>query len=285
MLKEPTAYRQQIEKLREHGCIISDETFCEKVLSQISYYRLSAYFLPFKTANGKYKSGTDFLKVYRIYEFDRRLRNLLFSTIEEIEVFLRARLSYYHSHIYGADGYMCAVYYNDRHNHEQFLKRTCDMISNNSRAPFVKHHITMYDCRFPIWVLMELFTFGMLSRFYADLKLNDQKQIARDMYGTVPKSLKSWLRCCTDLRNFCAHYGRLYYRVFTAIPANIPQLTDTSERRLFGAVMVLRELYPDDKKWNEEILTTINALIKEYIGVIILQHIGFPANWEEIMRK
>jgi abortive infection bacteriophage resistance protein len=76
----------------------------------------------------------------------------------------------------------------------------------------------------------------MLSYFYGDLPALDQKQIAKDLFGTIPKNLVSWLRCCTDLRNICAHYGRLYFRIFTATPAHIPGLEKSAERRLFGAV-------------------------------------------------
>ena len=46
----------------------------------------------------------------------------------------------------------------------------------------------------------------------------DQKEFAQKHYATIPQNLKSWLRCATDLRNICAHYGRLYYRIFSAIP-------------------------------------------------------------------
>ena len=98
MLKKPATYEQQMAKLREHGCIIPDGTFCEEALSHIGYYRLSAYFLTFKTSEGNYMPGTDFNNIYRIYEFDRKLRRLLFSLIDELEVFLKAQLSYHHSH-------------------------------------------------------------------------------------------------------------------------------------------------------------------------------------------
>jgi abortive infection bacteriophage resistance protein len=84
--------------------------------------------------------------------------------------------------------------------------------------------IENYGGQFPVWVITELFTFGMLSYFYGDLPTPDQKQIAKDVFGAIPKNLVSWLRCCTDLRNICAHYGRLYFRIFTAIPANLPGL-------------------------------------------------------------
>jgi abortive infection bacteriophage resistance protein len=283
MLKQPSTHEQQIEILLKRGCAVPNEEYCRAVLSRISYYSLSAYFLPFKTNDGNYVAGTNFNNVYLLFEFDRHLRHLLFFAIEEIEVFLRANLSYFHAHKYGADGYKNPVYYNSRHDHERFMARINDVLSKNKKVPFVRHHKMNYAGEFPIWVIMELFTFGMLSYFYADLTTADQKLFAHDVYKTTPKNIKSWLYCCTDLRNFCAHYGRLYYRIFTAIPSNIPQLSDTSRRSLFGAIMALRALFPDDVKWNNAILTPLAALVEKYTTVIDLEHIGFPDNWEFIV--
>jgi len=47
-LKPPLTYKQQIEKLRGKGCNIKYISFCIQILSEINYYRLSAYFLPYK---------------------------------------------------------------------------------------------------------------------------------------------------------------------------------------------------------------------------------------------
>ncbi len=73
MLKKPATYAQQIAKLREHGCSVSSEAFCEEVLSRVGYYRLSAYFLLFRATDNSYKAGTDFNNVYKLYEFERKL--------------------------------------------------------------------------------------------------------------------------------------------------------------------------------------------------------------------
>lgn len=285
MLKQPSTYKQQIEKLREHGCVVSDEEFCEEVLTRISYYRLSAYFLPFITSKDTYKSGTDFIKIYNLYEFDRKLRRIIFSVIEELEVYLRAQLSYYHTHKYGSDGYMDPSNFNSRHNHDRFKERISDLLKSNSNVAFVNHHMRNYNGKFPLWVLSELFTFGMLSYFYADMITADQKQIAYNTFHTSVSNAKSWLYCCTDLRNLCAHYGRLYYSIFSAAPAQIPGVDKTVKRSLFAAIMALRSLYPDKSKWNNEFLPGVVALFDEYAEVIELRHIGFPENWDKVILK
>jgi abortive infection bacteriophage resistance protein len=278
-LKPPTTYNQQLEKLCSRGCHVSDVPLCEEILSRINYYRLSAYFVPFKKANGNYLPGTDFNVIYQIYEFDRKLRNLLFAAIEEVEIYLRSKFAYYHAHKYGALGYTDAANYNERHRHDRFRELIETEIKNNQKVLFVQHHIANYGGQFPVWVITELFTFGMLSYFYGDLPTPDQKHIAKTLFGTIPKNLISWLRCCTDLRNICAHYGRLYFRLFTAVPANLPGLEKNAERRLFGAVLALKALYPDMNKWNMEIRPGLCSLINSYSRVIYLEHIGFPANW------
>ena len=279
-LKKPTTYQEQIALLKSRNIQIDDSVRCAAVLENVNYYRFTAYFLPFKQSDGLYREGTQFVQVYQIYEFDRKLRSVLFAALEEIEIYLRAKFAYFHAHKYGAEGYMDTSNFSPAHQEEKFKENLNREIANNKRAAFVAHHQEKYEGHFPIWVVVELFTFGMLSRFYSDLKTCDQKQLAKDLYGTTPKNVASWLRCCTDLRNICAHYGRLYYRKCPATPANVE--ADTMQKmQLWGAVLAVRALYPSSEKWNHEVLPRISALLEEYAGSVALEHIGFPDDWEE----
>ena len=283
-LKQPTTYEEQVDILKKRGCVIDDEGFCKRKLEEINYYRFTAYFLPFKQPDGKYKAGTTFHSVYRIYEFDRQLRGILFSAIEEVEVFLRSHFAYYHAHQYGADGYLKTESFSEKHDKEKFDQTLQREIDSNKKVLFVRHHLDNYGGVFPIWVISELFTFGMLSYFYADMKTPDQKQLATSLYATTPKNVISWLRCCTDLRNICAHYGRLYYRIFPAVPAGF-NIAETAKRRLWGAILSLRALYPDAEKWNSNVLTSLEALFEEYKSDINLYHIAFPNDWADTLKK
>ena len=279
-LKKPTTYQEQLDILRNRNIIIDDPVRCTMVLESVNYYRFTAYFLPFKQKDGTYRDDTCFQRVYRIYEFDRKLRSVLFSALEEVEVYLRAKFAYFHAHKYGAEGYMDAANYSSHHQAEKFKENLDREIASNKRSAFVIHHNEHYDGHFPIWAVVELFTFGMLSRFYSDMTTADQKCLARELYDTIPKNVISWLRCCTDLRNICAHYGRLYYRIFPATPANVDATTSQS-RQLWGAILALKELYPDCQKWNTEILPQLCALFEEYQDDIALVHIGFPKDWTQ----
>lgn len=282
-LKPPTTYDEQLNILKQRGVHFENTDKCCSILSSVSYYRLTAYLLPFKSKTGNY-GGVSFERVYRIYEFDRKLRRILFSAIEEIEVFLRAQLAYFHAHKYGAEGYTVPANFSKAHNSDKFNANLQREINNNRTVLFVKHHIEQYDSHFPIWVIIELFSFGMLSRFYSDLQLCDRKSLAKEIYQSIPKNVQSWLRCCTDLRNICAHYGRLYYRIFPAYPAGF-DVTPAQRCRLWGAVLSVRALYPDAQKWNGEVLPALEAVFEEYKDAIDLYHMSFPKDWVRQLKK
>ena len=282
-VKEPSSYNQQIELIKKRGCLVKDDATCIDALNRIGYYRLSAYFLPFKKNDNTYASGVEFSRILNIYEFDRELRSVILSALEEIEIFLRSQISYYHTKKYGSLGYMIPSNYNLKHDHEKFRKTYEREISSHSSVAFVEHHIKKYNGKFPLWVLMELFSFGMISKFYNDLATQDRKAIAKGLDVNY-KQLSSWLRCCTDLRNICAHYGRLYYRVFPAIPSGING-NDYSKRHLWSNILVLKKLYPSKDKWISELIPKFEEVIIKYKDDINLNCIAFPDNWKAILTE
>lgn len=281
--KKPTTYEEQLNLLKSRGCIITDDKSCLEALKSINYYRLSAFFLPFKNFDNTYKNGTNFETIINIYQADKELRHILFSALEDIEIFLRCTFSYFHAHKYGSTGYVDINNFSRKHDASKFNAILSKEIQNNKNALFVKHHLEKYDGVFPIWVIIELFTFGMLSYFYADLTTQDKKILARDIYKTVPQNITSYLRCCTDLRNICAHYGRLYFRVFPAIPANI-EVTENAKRKLWGTIQAVKNLYPDAKKWNTNVVCKIESVFQKYKDSINLEHIAFPKDWNTLLR-
>ena len=285
IIKQPKTYEQQVELIKEKGFIVNNDTECISFLKQANYYRLSAYFLPFRKKNGTYFADISFNRIQRIYKFDSKLRGVLFNCIERIELHLRTQLAYYCGHVYGSLGYMDKSIYNKKHNHDKFRKLLNVCIEENKNSLVVKHHKEKYDGKFPIWVIIEFFSMGMLSYFYADLQSGDQKYIAKELYDTSVACLKSWLRCITDLRNRCAHYSRLYYWSFTALPKMPKESVAPQNRKLFSQILVLKRLYPDKKEWNSKVMTELRAVIEEYEDDISLKHIGFPQDWYEQLER
>ncbi len=106
VMKQPKTFAQQVEIIKEkEGFIIDNDTECIRFLKQANYYRLSAYFLPFRGWD-VFFSNINFHRIQRIYEFDSRLCGVLFNYIEKVELYLRTQLAYYSGHVHGALGYM-----------------------------------------------------------------------------------------------------------------------------------------------------------------------------------
>lgn len=284
-IKKPATIDEQIKKLTDRKCEIGDYEFAKMVLSRINYYRLTAYFLPFKTAEDTYMSNTTLEKIYQIHEFDCELRSLCFSAIEKIEIMLRVRLAYYHAQRYKALGYMCTDNFNKKHNSKKFQSFIARTIKNNKDQPFVKHHINNYDGQFPIWVIIELFTFGELSIFYSDMLTEDKKILSKQICHSTPKNMSSWLICLTLLRNYCAHSSRLYYTLFSKTPATPTNLNYTLQNRIFDYIVIMNFFYPDKSEWLNNFVEPLCEMINKYKSYIELNHIGFPKNWFDILRE
>lgn len=88
-----------IQEWQNRGLLVPDIERAERYLSFISYYRLSAYTIPFQipdaSGNGlhRFKPSTRFDDVLALYIFDRELRLLVMDAIERIEVAVRAQIS------------------------------------------------------------------------------------------------------------------------------------------------------------------------------------------------
>lgn len=82
-----------LANLQNEGLVIMDERKANAFLENVSYFRFAAYLRPFKASDRHgYKKNATFEKAVRLYEFDAKLRTLLFSAIQKIEISLRAKV-------------------------------------------------------------------------------------------------------------------------------------------------------------------------------------------------
>ncbi len=281
--KIPSTISEQIAKMKERGCVFGDEKKARETLKYINYYRISNYFEPFSVSKHKYEEGTTFEKIMQIYEMDRKLRSVLIAALEEIEIALRAAVSNFHALKYGATGYLNPSSFDRSHNHQSFMGRVNHLIECNDEREFVKHYNSKYGGKFPLWVVMELFSFGTLAFFYKDMHSADKKVLANDYYNCSPSELDNWIFCMNELRNYCAHYNRLYGNRFPMLPKTPrdfePELSDD----VFGYIIVMKQLYHDRRNWNERVVKPISRMLKKNADAARLSDIGFPENWETLL--
>ena len=281
--KAPATINEQIRILKLRGCVIEDEKKARDTLKYINYYRLANYFEPFSVSKHKYEEGTTFEKIISVYEMDRKLRSILLAALEEIEIALRAAISNYHALKYGALGYLNPSSFNLSHNHQSFLSRINHLIESNEEREFVRHYNAKYGGKFPLWVMMELFSFGTLAFFYKDMQNNDKKIIADEYYSCSPNELDNWIFCLNELRNYCAHYNRLYATHFPVEPKTPKDYPVTLQPDVFGYIIVMKQIFRGHENWNERVVKPISRMLKKNSDIIRLSDLGFPEGWETMI--
>lgn len=231
--KPPLTYSQQIALLESRGLTVPDHAQAEHYLKHISYYRLSAYALPFQKTKDQFNAGTTFNDLLNLYLFDRELRIIVFDAVERIEVAIRAQIIYQLAHKYGSHWQdeptiFVPAYTSRTGTPVDIFAETQKVIlahcMNKRPEVFIKHYTTKYTqpTAPPSWMCIELLTIGELSRLYAGLKDNADKKEVANYFGLHHTLFESWLHALTYVRNICAHHSRLWNREF-GIQPNVPK--------------------------------------------------------------
>lgn len=293
--KIPLSFQKQIELLQSRNLIIDDEPKALSYLQEISYYRLSAYFLPYQNAKDNFENDITFEQIIKTYSFDRELRLLVFDCIERIEVAIRTQFIY-----------QMALHYNDSHwqdNQNHFITPYYNKIGNlvnpfadfqaiiskakTARTPetFIKHYINTYNkpANPPSWMCFELLTIGELSHIYRGLKNNADKKRIADFFEVHPTVFTSWLHTLTYVRNICAHHSRLWNRDLAIEPEKLLKPKGNwiakpyeNNKRVFYFLCVLRYLLLRANPSNS-MKQKLENLFNKYPTVPI-KYLGIPSD-------
>lgn len=295
---------QQLELLRQRGLVIADEGRAEHYLTNISYYRLSAYTRPFYVPGEqahRFLPGTSFEQVLALYIFDRELRILLLDAIERIEVALRAQMTNTLAEHHGAHGYTEPTIFDDRYNHAWLMEKLEQEVASRDVETFVEHYRSKYGAapkQPPVWMAMELLTFKEVSRLFGALRHKRDTQRIGHHFCWPDTVLRSWFRTLSDLRNLCAHHARVWNREFGSFPliprkspskwAQIPPgvvanqhdpLSQIEPQRRFYmqwvVIETLMRVACPESEWSLRLL----QLLDEHPNVS-RRHMGFPDGWE-----
>lgn len=230
------SFTQQLDLLKSRGMIVTDEAAAQSYLERIGYYRLSAYWYPFRVfkvtkdaATGalstirtdQFVRNTQFIDAVELYLFDKKLRLFVLDALERIEVALRVDIAY-------CLGHRNTFAHLDRNEfHTTFANRVIKRagksafdlwqdkygsLLSRSKEDFVKHYLKTHGPDLPIWVAVEVWDFGAISQLLAMMKVPDQQQIAAKYGISDWRILQSWLRSLNYLRNLVAHHSRLWNR-------------------------------------------------------------------------
>jgi len=226
--KQAISLRQQIQQLQTRGLTIADELAAEHHLRNISYYRLAGYWWPMQSdkVNHVIKPNSRFDDVIALYSFDSDLRLLVFKAIERIEIGLRTRMINHLSE--EIDPWWIenqAIFTNPSAFHANL--KSLDRELQKSREVFIQEHFKKYHAdhrRPPAWKALEVASFGLLSKLYGNLKpgIKSKDTIAQELGAVNHTFLKSWLQSISQIRNICAHHGRLWNKNLPGRPKLMP---------------------------------------------------------------
>ena len=217
------SYGKQLELLIKRGLIVSDREKAEKFLSQINYYRFSAYCQPFEIERDKFRAEVTFEKIQELYEFDRRLRFFIHEALELIEVSTRTAIAYYLARKCGKFAHESDEISRSKEKHSKWLEHIHAEIES-SKEIFIDHYREKYKDfpKIPIWMATEVMSFGTLSSLYSTLLSKHQINISNEVGGYYSSVLFSWLLTFSNVRNICAHHSRVWNRRL-AYEMNLPR--------------------------------------------------------------
>ena len=290
--KPSLSFEQQAQRLLDRGLIAPDKEILIQQLSVANYYRLSAYWYPFKRidsmGNECFVSGITFETIWQRYFFDRHLRLLIMDAIEHIEIAVfRTRMVERFTLKHGPFGYCKPANFNPELNHNRLMDEI-DSAVGRSKEEFVQRFRRKYtsESHLPLWMVAEVMTFGQLFTFFSFLHYEEKKQLSQD-FNLYPPVFQSWLHTLLFTRNACAHHARLWNRILPIRPKlphyrhhpnwHFPVTIDN--QRVFSVLTILKYLLAyiaPQAGWNEKML----VLLSEYDN-IPLEQMGFPEKWWE----
>ena len=307
--KPPLTYEKQVELLISRGLIVTDRKRAERHLANISYYRLSAYMLPYKKKeNGiiidTFKEGTTWDDIYDLYVFDRKLRLLVFDAIERLEVAIRTQIIYQLSHKYGSHWQDNAHIFNPPREvtlrdgrtitidvYREIQSHIKEQLHSNRAEVFIQHYHNKYDTpeNPPSWMSVEIMYFNHLSKICTGLKNRADINGIASYFALPPKTFCSWLHTMNYVRNICAHHSRLWNRDLNIVSEklsfskrlvwiNTPDTAKRSKNYYFFCMInyMLQVANP-----TSQFKTKLKELLEEYKNVISLDSMGFPQGWKE----
>ena len=288
--KPAVGIEAQIALLKGRGLRITDEAKAAH-FSNISYYRLRAYTYPFQDNSDPthpFVQNIEFSDVISLYVFDRKLRILVFDALEKIEVALRTKVIYHMALGCGSHWHMDSSLFHDEAHYQRDFNTLLKELKR-SKESFILHYNAKYSepSSPPAWMSLEVASMNLLAKFYENLKKCREKRTVALAFGLMHESiLESWMHSFAQLRNICAHHGRLWNRRLVNTPT-IPKRTtcpfllnrdfhiNKPYPQLCCVAYVLNIISP-----KHGFADRLKSLIIDF-PIVGIKEMGFPPHWEK----
>lgn len=271
-----------------------------EIFSRICYSRLKYYWrdLIDEETDGEFIEGASSQTIIERYSFDHDFRMILFDAIETIEVALRAKII---NHMSQAAGnglwYLDSSLVEDQERHTDFVL-DLKYEFERSTEPFAKNYLSDHDDwdsetiegdNPDAWLIIEVASFGTLSKMYKNLKsqLPQRSAIANDFGLYSAKDFSNWIEVVSLMRNIVAHHSRLWNRSLgkkisdpkgKRFPWLNGELTELQKKKPYAVACAIAYLC---KAVNSQhgFTAALQNLCNEYPKIPLSKY-GFPVRWK-----
>lgn len=289
--KDSRSISEQVELLKDRGMSFNDEQKAFNILANISYYRLKGYWWDMQNDRTihHFSPSSVFEDVVDRYNFDKKLRLILFDAIELIEIAFRTKMIYHMSQSYGGLWYLESDLANDPLMHATVLDELKTEFQR-SKEIFAKDYRNKYPNGNPdAWIILEVASFGTLSKIFKNIshQLPEKSVIAKEFGLNFQNELSGWLEAISYIRNIIAHHSRLWSRNMVkrpTMPTNplkqwlTKPLDPVQEKKPFFILSTMIYLC-NSINCNHQIKNNILDLIEVNPNIPIYK-IGFFNNWQ-----
>ena len=286
--KPARTYQEQLELLKDRGLKIKSDPKALHLLEKLSYYRLSGYWHPLLAVPKEdhiFLPDASLQTAFDLYRFDRDFRIFILKELEKIEVAIRSHMIYEMSHSKGAFWIDDVNNFSTPADHSGSIGKL-NVDYRNSDDEFIKAFRRKYSNPLPpSWMLLEISSFGCVSKIYENLRPNRSKRDIANAFGLDETTLASWLHSFAYVRNVCAHHSRLWNRkmkVRPRIPLNptntwLNNTQISNSRTYFILCMMLYLLQTIDQR--HQFIFRIHLLLRKY-KIVDVKAMGFPDDWQ-----
>lgn len=307
MVKTFKTLDEQIGILKSKGLVIDDIDYAKDILLRENYFFISGYrHLFLKSSKDRmFISGTNFRELYALFNFDRQIRNIIFKNLLIIENNAKSIFSYVLSMKYGIKekNYLNPANFNRSQDKVKQVNDLLKKMKRQIRVNGVQHTATEHYMNnygyVPLWILVKVLSFGIVSELFTILKPEDQKEIA-EIYGVSVEQLLVYLPILANFRNLCAHEDIIYeHKTHKIIEdtnyhslLNIPKQDGEyiyGKEDLFALIIILKFMLREDDftLLINEFAYEVNILDGKLDTISVnkvLDASGFPRNFEDIAR-
>ncbi|KQB86255.1 Abi family protein [Corynebacterium lowii] len=273
-------------------------------LSHVGYQRFSGYFqywqqYPHRDDSG-FIEGTSFEAIKSLYDAEQKLAVACNELLRTIEVLLRNRFAHSYGRIVGTTGtFARGVGFTQlsNPNSKRVEEHALANLDRNKEAFITKYrdeskqgHTYRPEAyyRMPIWVAVEAFSFGSLSRLIA---ASGQSGVLDDIADSINSSrrlLPSQVRSFVYLRNRIAHCAQLWGHSVLDVPGLQPKTTrrakqryrDFSDHSIYKILIALDDIAKRSQLHKDWLLRKIEPILNKH--PILSYGISHPTKYGEI---